>query len=110
MSTQDEKSGARTYFELDCSRCELTAGSISHNSSGTVYRCRCGPLAEAELVGLERAAAQGATVRFVFSHSRVAIADVAIERVTLGWVQIEGRIVDSSYANAATATTDMPAG
>jgi hypothetical protein len=89
----DDESG-EACIELNCSRRQLKAASISHGSSGTIFRCSCGPLTAIDLSDLERTARRRGRVRLVFPDSEVIISHVTFERVEPGWVQLEGRVVE----------------
>ena len=93
MLIDDEENGGATWLELNCSRYQLQAASISHSADGTVFRCSCGPLSDDRVAAVHRAARDGTPVWLVFPESQVVIADVSVELAQPGWVQLEGRVV-----------------
>ena len=58
----DEENGGATWLELNCSRYQLQAASISHSADGTVFRCSCGPLSDDRVAAVHRAARDGTPV------------------------------------------------
>ena len=93
MVMDDEENGGTHWLELNCSRYQLQAASISHSADGTVFRCSCGPLSDDRVAAVHRAARDGTPVWLLFPESQVVVADVSVELAQPGWVQLEGRVV-----------------
>ena len=94
MTTENKATGGWTCLELNCSGRQLETAKITFGRSGVIYRVTCGPLSDAELARLERAALTGDLVRLVFpQRSAVMLADVTLEYPQPGWAQLEGRVV-----------------
>jgi len=106
----DEENGGATWLELNCSRYQLQAASISHSADGTVFRCSCGPLTDDRVAAVHRAARDGTPVWLVFPEAQVVIADVSVELAQPGWVQLEGRVVTVPNAMSSESRDGPHAG
>jgi len=94
MATDKEENSGWVCLELHCSGRQLETAKITFSPNGVIYRVTCGPLSDAELPRLERAALTGDLVRLVFpQRSAVMLADITLEYPQPGWAQIEGRVV-----------------
>lgn len=104
MATDNDESSGWVCLELQCSGRQLETAKITLSRSGVIYRVTCGPLSDAELTRLERAALTGDLVRLVFpQRSAVMLADITLEYPQPGWAQLEGRVVGAPLLGEATS-------
>jgi hypothetical protein len=104
MATDNEESSGWVCLELHCSGRQLETAKISFSRTGVIYRVTCGPLSDAELARLERAALTGDLVRLVFpQRSAVMLSDITLEYPQPGWAQLEGRVVGAPLLQEATS-------
>ncbi len=110
MLTDNDENGDFRYLELNCSRHQLKAASISHSVDGTYLRCSCGPLSEADVGAAERAAHDGTQVWLVFPDSEVILSDVSVEVAQAGWLHLVGKVVTIPKPTEWRGTQHPPAG
>lgn len=97
MPANNDKSGDACY-ELDCSERHAKSAAVKFAAGRGASYVWCGPLSRNEIEGLNRAIADGLSVRMILGGgSKIVLSDVRADAHDAESVLIEGRMTTAPF-------------